>query len=116
MRLGLNLTDAFCGFKAYRVPALACLDLTEPVMQCRWSCGCKRPSAAMRIVELPAPLIYLDEKRSFGGSLDDWQDFSHYHEVIERSGARFAPGEHTCDRERQPLVASPRFCGRLAWF
>ena len=25
----------------------------------------------LRIVELPVPLIYLDEKRSFGGSLDD---------------------------------------------
>ena len=28
-RLGLSLTDAFCGFKAYRVPALADLALTE---------------------------------------------------------------------------------------
>ena len=28
--LGLHLTDAFCGFKAYRVPALAKLDITEP--------------------------------------------------------------------------------------
>src|SRR5215213_4574887 len=28
--LGLSLTDAFCGFKAYRVPALAKLSITEP--------------------------------------------------------------------------------------
>ena len=28
-RLGLSLTDAFCGFKAYRVPALAKIELTE---------------------------------------------------------------------------------------
>jgi dolichol-phosphate mannosyltransferase len=25
----------------------------------------------LQIVELPVPLIYLDEKRSFGGALDD---------------------------------------------
>ena len=29
--------------------------------------------ARLAIVELPVPLIYLDEKRSFGGSLDDAQ-------------------------------------------
>ena len=28
-RLGLRLTDAFCGFKAYRVPVLAKFHLTE---------------------------------------------------------------------------------------
>src|SRR3954452_2249509 len=28
-RLGLSLTDAFCGFKAYRVPALAKLTISE---------------------------------------------------------------------------------------
>ena len=28
-RLGLNLTDAFCGFKAYRVSALSRLTITE---------------------------------------------------------------------------------------
>ena len=27
--------------------------------------------AGLRIVEYPVPLIYLDEERSFGGSLDD---------------------------------------------
>ena len=29
-RLGLQLTDSFCGFKAYRVDALSRLSLTEP--------------------------------------------------------------------------------------
>ena len=29
-RLGLSLTDAFCGFKAYRMPALAKLTIGEP--------------------------------------------------------------------------------------
>ena len=28
-------------------------------------------ATGLRIVELPVPLIYLDEKRSFGGALDD---------------------------------------------
>src|SRR5205823_3948739 len=29
-RLGLRLTDAFCGFKAYRLAALARMEITEP--------------------------------------------------------------------------------------
>ena len=41
---------------------------------CRWSCGCRRPSSGLQIIELPVPLIYLDEKRSFGGALDDADD------------------------------------------
>ena len=28
-------------------------------------------AVGLRIVELPVPLIYLDESRSFGGELDD---------------------------------------------
>jgi hypothetical protein len=28
-------------------------------------------AAGLKIVEIPVPLIYLDEKRSFGGALDD---------------------------------------------
>jgi dolichol-phosphate mannosyltransferase len=39
-----------------------------------------------RIVELPVPLIYLDETRSFGGALDHAQTrLAHYHDVLDRS-------------------------------
>ena len=47
--------------------------------------------AGMRIRELPVPLIYLDEKRSFGGSLDDAQvRLNHYYRVLDRAEAAAA--------------------------
>ena len=40
----------------------------------------------LRITELPVPLVYLDEKRSFGGALDDAQKrLAYYHSVIDRA-------------------------------
>ncbi len=39
----------------------------------------------MRIAEFPVPLIYLDEERSFGGSLDDSERrLRYYYEVMNR--------------------------------
>src|SRR4029079_9591744 len=69
--LGLKLTDAFCGFKAYRVPALTKLHLTEDGYAMPWELWVQAAHAGLKIIELPVPLIYLDEKRSFGGDLDD---------------------------------------------
>ena len=66
-RLGLSLTDAFCGFKAYRVAALAKIELTEPGYAMPLELWVRAVQLGLRIVELPVPLIYLDEKRSFGG-------------------------------------------------
>ena len=38
------------------------------------------------IMELPVPLIYLEEERSFGGMLDNGQTrLRYYHEVLARS-------------------------------
>jgi hypothetical protein len=40
----------------------------------------------MKVVEVPVPLIYLEEERSFGGSLDDGgKRLAYYHEVIDRA-------------------------------
>ena len=45
--------------------------------------------AGLNIVELPVPLIYLDENRSFGGALDDGGTrLNYYHFVLDRSLAR----------------------------
>ena len=42
-RLGLSLTDAFCGFKAYRVcRAGEARRSPSPATACRSSCGCRR--------------------------------------------------------------------------
>jgi dolichol-phosphate mannosyltransferase len=38
----------------------------------------------MSIVEMPVPLIYLDENRAFGGALDDaTYRLKHYREVFQ---------------------------------
>jgi dolichol-phosphate mannosyltransferase len=96
-RLGYQLTDTFCGFKAYRTAALAKLQLKEPGYAMPLELWVQAAALGLEIVELPVPLIYLDEKRSFGGSLDDSVTrLAHYHDVIERSMAAATPqaGSH----------------------
>jgi dolichol-phosphate mannosyltransferase len=84
-RFGLNITDAFCGFKAYRVSALEKIHVTETgyAMPLEvWACAAR---LGLRIVELPVPLIYLDVKRSFGGALDDAETrLAVYRQVLDR--------------------------------
>ena len=87
-RLGLCLTDAFCGFKAYRVSAVNKLSLTENGYAMPLELWVQAASVRLRIIERPVPLIYLDEKRSFGGALDDATTrLQYYHEVLDRSVA-----------------------------
>lgn len=88
-RLGLKLSDAFCGFKAYRVPALADLRITDDGYAMPLELWVQAAALGWRIIELAVPLIYLDEKRSFGGALDNAQTrLRHYYDVLDRSQAR----------------------------
>lgn len=83
-RLCLNLTDGFCGFKAYRVSALSKFQITVEGYAMPLQLWVQAVAAGLRIVEFPVPLIYLDEKRSFGGSLDNAKfRLAHYREVLE---------------------------------
>ena len=83
-RLGLNLTDAFCGFKAYRVAALEKIHVSEPGYAMPLELLAQAARLGLRILELPVPLIYLDEKRSFGGALDDAATrLAEYRRVLE---------------------------------
>ncbi|HEY2882502.1 MAG TPA: glycosyltransferase family 2 protein [Pirellulales bacterium] len=85
-RLGLHLTDGFCGFKAYSVPALAKLDITEPGYAMPLELWVQAANRDFRIIEMAVPLIYLDEARSFGGSLDNANiRLQHYRDVLDRS-------------------------------
>ncbi len=85
-RLGLNLTDAFCGFKAYRGTAIEQLRITENGYAMPLELWVQAVAAGLEIVELPVPLIYLDESRSFGGDLDNGATrLNHYQEVLDRS-------------------------------
>ncbi len=85
-RLGLHLTDAFCGFKAYSARSLPTFDITEPGYAMPLQLWVQAACAKLKIVELAVPLIYLEEPRSFGGSLDDAKTrLAYYHEIIDRS-------------------------------
>lgn len=101
-RLCLNLTDAFCGFKAYRVSALKHLQITVEGYAMPLQLWVQAVAAGLRIREFPVPLIYLEEKRSFGGSLDNANyRLAHYREVLERElaarAAQFAmPASEIC--------------------
>ena len=88
-RLGISITDAFCGFKAYRVRALAELELTESGYGMPLELWVQAALRGLKIIERPVPLIYLDEERSFGDSLDDGDTrLRYYHRVIDAALAR----------------------------
>jgi glycosyltransferase involved in cell wall biosynthesis len=91
-RLALSLTDAFCGFKAYRVESLARLDLSHEsgyaFPMCFWV---QAVAHGLRIREEPVRLIYNDLNRSFGGPLDDPAvRINHYRRVLHRELCRCA--------------------------
>ena len=91
-RLDLRLTDAFCGFKAYRVEALRRLNLTESGYAMPLELWVQAACAGLRIIERPVPLIYLDATRSFGVALDDAATrLQYYHSVLDRSIAAVEP-------------------------
>jgi dolichol-phosphate mannosyltransferase len=69
--LGLALTDAFCGFKAYRVASLSRLSLTVPGYAFPMQLWVQAAVQGLRVCELPVPLIYNDPTRHFGDGLDD---------------------------------------------
>ncbi len=99
--LGLDLTDAFCGFKAYRVESLRGMELVETGYAMPLEFWVRAARRGLRIVELPVPLIYLEEERSFGGALDDAQTrLAVYRHVLGRSIAEadWAAGS-TCEGE-----------------
>ncbi|MGI9517309.1 MAG: glycosyltransferase family 2 protein [Pirellulaceae bacterium] len=88
-QLGFELTDAFCGFKAYQVEALKKLQLHETGYAMPLELWVQAACHELEIVEWAVPLIYLDEKRSFGGDLDDGATrLNYYHDVLQRSLAR----------------------------
>ena len=98
-RLGLELTDAFCGFKAYTRRALEQLRIHETGYAMPLEVWVQAAAASLRIVELPVPLVYLDLARSFGGALDDAATrLAYYRSVLDRAEAAVAaaaPGTAT---------------------
>ena len=82
-RLGLQLTDSFCGFKAYRVEALRRLNLTEHGYAFPMQFWVQAVAQGLRIQEIPVKLIYNDPNRTFGGPMDDPEiRIRHYRRVL----------------------------------
>ena len=82
-RFGLNLTDAFCGFKAYRREALARLHITETGWGMPLQLWVQAARLCLRIKEIGVPRVYLDPNRSFGAEFDDAQQrLAYYRRVI----------------------------------
>ncbi len=105
-RLGLKLTDAFCGFKAYRTDGLRQLRITEPGYAMPLQLWVEAVAAGLKVIEIPVPRIYLDLNRSFGGSLDDAEArLQHYHRVLSDAIAA------ACSAGR-PIEARARLCGQ----
>lgn len=90
---GWSLTDAFCGFKAYRASALEVMRPTEPGYAMPLELWAEAYRAGLCVVELPVERIYFDGDRSFGQDLDDPQRrLGYYLRVWESASARRRDG------------------------
>ncbi|MFO0929882.1 MAG: glycosyltransferase family 2 protein [Gemmataceae bacterium] len=99
-RYGLHLTDAFCGFKAYRREALTRLRITEPSWGMPLQLWVQAAHAGLRIKEVGVPRLYLDPNRAFGGVLNDAAErLAYYRRIIadaEAAAHRRLPGVLAC--------------------
>lgn len=83
--LGCQLTDSFCGFKAYRVEGLRQLHPTESGYAFPMQLWVQAAAARLQVRELPIRLIYNDPNRSFGAVLDNPEArLKHYRCVLHR--------------------------------
>jgi glycosyltransferase involved in cell wall biosynthesis len=99
-RFGLDLTDTFCGFKAYRREALQRLRITEPGWGMPLQLWVQAALLGMRIKEVGVPRVYLDPNRAFGGVLNDSeQRLAYYRKIID-----------TADREMQETLGRVLSC------
>lgn len=85
-----SLTDAFCGFKAYRVAALSRLHLSETGYAFPLQFWIQAARHGLSLRERPIPLIYkINFERRFGGGLDDAEHrLAYYRQVVESELAR----------------------------
>jgi dolichol-phosphate mannosyltransferase len=95
-RYGLNLTDAFCGFKAYRREALERLRITETGWGMPLQLWVQAGRLGLRIKEAAVPRLYLDPKRAFGGVMNDEETrLAYYRSVLVSAEQDVLPGPPT---------------------
>jgi dolichol-phosphate mannosyltransferase len=87
---GFGLTDSFCGFKAYRVSALAKLHITDVGYAMPLQVWMQAKYHALRVMEMPVSRIYDDPNRRFGGELDNPEvRLKLYLDTVERERSRW---------------------------
>ncbi|MBY0227748.1 MAG: glycosyltransferase family 2 protein [Gemmataceae bacterium] len=90
-KYGLGITDAFCGFKAYRRSALSRLCITERGWGMPLQLWVQAAHARLRIKEVGVPRLYLDPDRAFGGVMDDADErLAYYRRVIQAAEQEIA--------------------------
>jgi dolichol-phosphate mannosyltransferase len=81
--LGLCITDAFCGFKAYRVSTLHAFDFDVNGYAFPIQFWVQAVARSLRVTEIPVRMIYNDPNRTFGGQLDNpVKRLDHYRAVL----------------------------------
>ena len=89
---GLNLTDAFCGFKAYRREALDKLRITERGWGMPLQLWVQAARQELRVKEIGVPRLYLDPNRAFGGVMNDpEQRLAYYRSVLAAAAQDILP-------------------------
>ena len=92
-RYGLDLTDAFCGFKAYRRSALEQLRITESGWGMPLQLWVQAARLQLRVKEIGVPRLYLDPNRAFGGVMNDpEQRLAYYRSVLAAAERDVLPG------------------------
>lgn len=100
-RYGFDLTDSFCGFKAYRREALAKLNITEEGWGMPLQLWVQAARQGLRVKEIGVPRLYLDPNRAFGGMLNDPEQRLAYYRGVLASAERdvlpaFTPAAAPC--------------------
>ncbi|MBI2914844.1 MAG: glycosyltransferase family 2 protein [Firmicutes bacterium] len=109
---GYDLTDAFCGFKAYRVEALESLFLTEPGYGLPLQLWIQASKHGLSVTEVAVPRVYKPNfERRFGGGLDNAASrLSYYLAVIRKevgAPSRLRAAGRTAARPVVPKKALP---------
>ncbi len=74
-----GISDAFCGFKAYRIEAIKKLSLSEPGYGFPMQFWVQAYVFGLCVCEIPVARIYLHASRSFGAGLDDPEERLQYY-------------------------------------
>ncbi len=97
--LGLGITDAFCGFKAYRTAGCAGLTLGVDGYDFPMEFWVEAWRAGLQVEELPVRLVYNDPTRTFGGALDEVDSRRRIYEAtLQRALKRARCADAACRR------------------